>query len=284
MARIPGPHPGDTGSNPVRATRGVPELQLRQHLPRGSLAQQAEHRNEDPVVRVRVPGEPPRTISTTTAARAPGTRRLAALAQLAEATGRGPVQSGFDSPGPHAILVGTGTFPVGVAGSTTAFGSVGPGSSPGPGAGRTRRPLVQPARHRVLIEESEVRLLPGAHLEGWPSQARRGSRFGVGSNRAPSAHENEVEHGGLCSALMTRRTRFDSWHLDEHDTGSVVVQGGLAESGKATVPKTVVGRDERSRRFNSCILRRTRAAARRVPGRWLDWSEPPTLTRQVRNP
>lgn len=67
--------------------------------------------------------------------------------------------------------------------------------------------------------------------------------FGPGARsiRAPSAHD-EVEHGGLCSALMKRWIRFDSWHLDHHgNEETVVVQGGLAEAGKAAVSKTVVG-------------------------------------------
>lgn len=45
-------------------------------------------------------------------------------------------------------------------------------------------------------------------------------------------------------------TAFDSRASDQ-----VVRQGGLAESGKATVPKTVVG-VRASRRFESCILRK----------------------------
>ena len=45
-------------------------------------------------------------------------------------------------------------------------------------------------------------------------------------------------------------TAFDSRASDH-----VVRQGGLAESGKATVPKTVVG-VRASRRFESCILRK----------------------------
>lgn len=40
----------------------------------------------------------------------------------------------------------------------------------------------------------------------------------VRSARPP---RDEVEHGGLCSALITRRIRFDSWHLDVRHTGSL---------------------------------------------------------------
>lgn len=59
-----------------------------------------------------------------------------------------------------------------------------------------------------------------------------------------------MEHGGLCSALIRRRTRFDSWHLDHP------AQAGLEDwpSGKAAVSKTVVGA-RASRRFDPCILR-----------------------------
>lgn len=45
-------------------------------------------------------------------------------------------------------------------------------------------------------------------------------------------------------------TAFDSRASDQ-----VAQQGGLAEPGKATVPKTVVG-VRASRRFESCILRK----------------------------
>jgi hypothetical protein len=60
----------------------------------------------------------------------------------------------------------------------------------------------------------QVQLLPGARmiLEGWPPgcypvvRDRRSRR--AFDPRALRAHE--VEHGGLCSALMRRRIRFDS--------------------------------------------------------------------------
>jgi hypothetical protein len=68
----------------------------------------------------------------------------------------------------------------------------------------------------------QVRLLPGAP-EDWP----RG---------------NEVEHGGLCSALMKRRTRFDSWHLDsemsEADRGRPVINQQKLIQKTLRVPRT----------------------------------------------
>lgn len=50
--------------------------------------------------------------------------------------------------------------------------------------------------HRVLTAETEVRTLDG---QRW---------------------NDEVEHGGLCSALIRRRTRFDTWHLDHSGNGN----------------------------------------------------------------
>ena len=97
------------------------------------------------------------------------------------------------------------TFPVGVIGSTTDFGSASPGSTPGPGADNTN-PDARWSRwhgHRALTAETEVRTLDGqqspcggtgrrtrlkparphracrfnscqghTNLEGWPSQER----------------------------------------------------------------------------------------------------------------
>ena len=85
-------------------------------------------------------------------------------------------------------------FPVGVTGSTADFDSAGPGSNPGPGAVRTVEGWPSPVRHRVATP--------------WSGRVRPAR---VRIARPP---RDEVEHGGLCSALIRRRTRFDSWHLD----------------------------------------------------------------------
>jgi hypothetical protein len=71
---------------------------------------------------------------------------------------------------------------------------------------------------------------------------------GARSIRAPSAH-TEVEHGGLCSALMRRRIRFDSWHLDVYDGdvdhGSFAVSRRIGRAREGTRLENGGRRDER---------------------------------------
>lgn len=103
-----------------------------------------------------------------------------------------------------------------------------PGSIPGRGTDARWS-----SRHgrRALNPETEVRTLDEQHIgragrevrhriaNPWSGHCPARVRFA-----RPPQHDDEVEHGGLCSALIRRRTRFDSWHLDLEDWPSTVRQ------------------------------------------------------------
>ena len=78
-------------------------------------------------------------------------------------------------------------------------------------------PVAQGTERDATNVEVEVRVLVGVLLEhglrGGTEDARGSdprARTGMQVRLLPGARNTEVEHGGLCSALMRRRIRFDS--------------------------------------------------------------------------
>jgi hypothetical protein len=121
----------------------------------------------------------------------------------------------------------------------------------------------------LKLNGKSTRLVSGRYRVRGPREAR-----GVASSKVEQLTGQRLRsprvrgHGSASSSFLTNR-------FGVRVPGDPTHSGGLAEPGKASVSKTVVGA-RASRRFESCILRVTRQVASS------NGQEQPTLTRRVR--